>query len=310
MGPMLAMRAFRWIWVLVLLAGLVPPPGHAQPYAPKPPTTEEDRAAEREAAWKAAVAAATRGPASIPLRNEATLALPAGMVFIPQAEATRLSRAVGNQPGAALAGIVTTLSDKDDWFVYVSWLADGYVRDDEAKDLDADTVLQGLRDGVDEGNKDRQARGFPELEVVGWNQPPQYDSAAHQLSWSLALKEKGAADGDPVVNYNTRALGRDGYFSVNLVTNQASFAQDRGVATTLLSGLAYDGGKRYADFDSSTDHVAEYGLMALIGVAAAKKLGMLALGAAFLLKFAKLGILAVGGGLVAVRRFFRRKPSA
>ena len=56
--------------------------------------------------------------------------------------------------------------------------------------------------------------------------------------------------------------------------------------------------------------MAEYGLLALIGVVAAKKLGLLALAAAFALKFAKVGILAVGGGLLAVKRLFRRKPTA
>lgn len=306
------MHALSRLWLFLLLAGLVVPASGAawaQQFAPKPPS-EEERVAERDAAWKAAVAASVRGPASVPLRDQAKLALPAGMVFIPQAQAARLSRAMGNHPGDTLVGIVTTLSDADDWFVYINWVAEGYVRDDEARDLDADTVLSGLREATEEGNKDRVARGFPELEILGWNQPPQYDAATHQLSWSLGLKEKDGPANDRVVNYNTRALGRNGYLSVNLVTDQDAFAKDRAVATTLLSNLSYDDGHRYSDFNSSTDHVAEYGLMALIGVAAAKKLGLLAVVAAFALKFAKVGILAVGGGLVALKRLFRRRPSA
>ena len=302
------MNTLRQVWLLLLLVGLVLPAQAQQP-APKPPSQDERRA-EQVSAWKAASAVMTRGPAVIPLEGGAKLAVPKGMTFIPRREANRLSETMGNSPDSNLVGLVMPLDDAADWIVFINWNAEGYVRDDEAKDLDAETVLQGLRDGTDEGNKDRAARGFPELEVLGWNQPPRYDAATHQLSWSVSLKDKGGADDDRTVNYNTRTLGRDGYFSLNLVTEQASFDRDRPVASTLLGGLNYDEGKPYSDFNSSTDHVAEYGLMALIGVAAAKKLGLLAVLAAFALKFAKVGILAVGGGLLAIKRLFRRRPSA
>lgn len=301
------MRTLGHLLSILVLAAFVAP-ALAQQYDPKPPS-EEDRKAEAQAAWQAASAAAVRGPASVLLRDQATLALPRGMVFIPQAEATRLSRAMGNRPGDGMVGIVTSPSDDEQWLVFVTWAADGYVRDDEARDLDADTVLQGLREATDEGNVDRASRGFPQLEILGWNEPPRYDAGTHFLSWSLSLQEKGAGAADQVVNYNTRALGRNGHLSLNLVTDQASFAKDRGVAATLLAGLTYDSGKRYADFDSATDHVAEYGLMALIGVAAAKKLGLLAVAAAFLLKFAKVGVVAVGGALLGLKRLFRRRPT-
>ena len=77
----------------------------------------------------------------------------------------------------------------------------------------------------------------------------------------------------------------------------------------LLGDLAYNAGKRYADFSASTDRIAEYGLMALVGGVAAKKLGLFAIAIAFVLKFAK--IIFVGAAAVlgaGVVRFFRRKP--
>lgn len=306
LGARIGMRSLCRILLSLLLA-CVAVPGLAQQNAPKAPS-EQDRQAEEKQAWQAASAVAVRGPASVPLRDQASLALPQGMVFIPQAEAARLSRAMGNRPGDSLVGIVTSAKDDEQWLVFVGWVAEGYVRDDESQDLDADTVLQGLRDAMEEANKDRAARGFPELDILGWNEPPRYDAGTHFLSWSVSLKEKGAADSDRVVNFNTRALGRNGHFSLNLVTHQDSFTKNRAVSATLLSGLGYDEGKRYADFNSSTDHVAEYGLMALIGVAAAKKLGLLAVAAAFVLKFAKVGVVAVGAMLLGLRRLFQRKP--
>ncbi|MFC5324528.1 DUF2167 domain-containing protein [Bradyrhizobium oligotrophicum] len=75
-----------------------------------------------------------------------------------------------------------------------------------------------------------------------------------------------------------------------------------------MSDLAYNAGKRYEDFSASTDRIAEYGLLALVGGVAAKKLGLLALAGAFVLKFAKIIIFAVVGFGAAVMNFFRRKP--
>ena len=70
---------------------------------------------------------------------------------------------------------------------------------------------------------------------------------------------------------------------------------------------AYNDGKRYAQYDATTDKAAAYGLAALVGGVAAKKLGLLAVAAAFFAKFFKLILvgLAVAGG--ALTRLFRRK---
>jgi len=64
--------------------------------------------------------------------------------------------------------------------------------------------------------------------------------------------------------------------------------------------------KRYEDFNASTDKVAAFGLLALIGGVAAKKLGLLALAGVFLVKFAKVIIAACLGGFAVFRKFFRK----
>ena len=147
--------------------------------------------------------------------------------------------------------------------------------------------------------------------MLGWVEPPAYDAQTHRLVWSLSSKTKGEPDAQVKgINYNTYALGRDGYFSLNLLTNSSRIGRDKAVAHQLLADLGYNSGKRYEDFNASTDHIAEYGLAALIGGIAVKKLGLFALIAAFVLKFAKvfaIGALALGAGLL---KFFRRKPTA
>lgn len=284
---------------------------YAQPVASSTgPIPAETRKAEQQAAWRAAAGTAIRGPASVSLLEQAKLALPDGMVFIPQAEAARLSSALGNRPGPEQIGIVTTFDDTDQWMVVVRFTKEGYIRDDDARDLKPEDVLANLRDGTAEANKERVQRGFPELELLGWTQPPAYDAALHRLAWAMAVKRIGAPEDETGVNFNTRALGRDGYFSLNLITGQDTIDGDRSVSAKLLSSLEYNEGKRYADFTSSTDRVAEYGLAALLGVVAAKKLGLIAVAGAFAVKFAKVGLFALLGLGVALKRLFRRKPTA
>jgi uncharacterized membrane-anchored protein len=292
----------RLLTILLLFAG------YAQAQQPTPLSAQE-RQTEQQAAWRAAAQAATRGPAVVPLRGEAKLTVPEGMAFIPVSEATRLMRAMGNSVNSDLVGIVTRFDNDADWMVIVKWQAEGYVRDDEAGQLDAGQILDSLREGTEQANGDRRARGFAELEVVGWAEPPHYDATAHRLVWAVKVKDKGDADDQAAVNFNTRALGREGFFSLNLLTDLDALERNRPVSATLLSNLEFDPGKRYADFNASTDRVAAYGLAGLIGVVLAKKLGLLALVGLFLAKFAKAGLLAVAGAGLAIKRLFGRKPA-
>ncbi len=80
------------------------------------------------------------------------------------------------------------------------------------------------------------------------------------------------------------------------------------VAHELLADLSYNAGKRYEDFSATTDRIAAYGLAALIGGIAVKKLGLFAIFAAVVLKFAKVILVGVAGLGAGVMKFFRRKP--
>jgi len=266
--------------------------------------------AEMMAAWKAASEAGTDGPSDIALIDQGTLKLPADYFYIPKNEGLRVLRALGNVVNdATFVGLVVGRRQNDDWMVVIKHIKEGYIKDDDAKNWNADELLSNLRAGAEEANQDRVARGFPEMAVIGWIEPPAYDATTHRLVWSLLAKDKGQPDNAPKsVNYNTFALGRDGYFSLNLLSGSERIASDKKVAHELLADLSYNPGKRYEDFSASTDRIAEYGLLALVGGVAAKKLGLLALAGAFVLKFAKIIIFAVIGFGAAVMNFFRRKP--
>jgi uncharacterized membrane-anchored protein len=250
--------------------------------------------AEMQAAIDAAQKAQVSGPSDVKLTDQAVLKLPQGFLYIPPAEGQKLLTAMGNRVGDGLLGLIFPDSNEE-WFVAMRFMKSGYIKDDDAKEWKTDELLSGLKEGTEESNKERLARGFPEIEVVGWIEAPKYDAQTHRLVWSLSSRIKNAPAGaEGGVNYNTYALGREGYISMNLVTGMKTIEAEKPIAQQLLAALEYNDGKRYAQFNSATDHVAEFGLAALIGGVAAKKLGLFALIAAFLLKFAKIiGIAAI-----------------
>lgn len=259
------------------------------------PATEDPNAA----IWQAANAAMVRGPQSIELLDQAKMELPEGYGFVPRAQAERVMQIMGNQTGSSFLGLIFPLSDAG-WFVTVDFEDSGYIKDEEARDWDADGLLENLKDGTEEGNKHRINVGVPPIRVTRWIESPAYDATAHQLVWSAELRLRDGEDPDPGVNYNTYVLGREGYISLDLVTSVSTVESEKPAARELLAAVSFNEGKRYDDFNASTDKVAAYGIAALVGGVMAKKLGLLAVIAAFLAKFAKVilvAVAAVGGGI-------------
>jgi uncharacterized membrane-anchored protein len=250
----------------------------------------------------------TVGPAHVAVRDQANIDLPSGYVFFPEKSAKELMQKMGNQVDNSLVGLIAPQRGGD-WFVLVEYQPTGHISDEDAKDWEADALLDQIRKNTDIGNEERRKAGIGELEIVGWAEKPIYDKATQRLIWSVAAKTKGADDASNIVNYKTLMLGREGLVSMTMVSPLATIATEKSYVTLLLSKLDYTAGRKYGDFNAKTDHIAEYGLAALIAGVAVKKLGLIALGLAFALKFAKIIGIAVIGGLAGFRRFFRRKKS-
>lgn len=250
------------------------------------------------------------GPARIALGDQAALELPEGFAFVPEEPAAALLIAMGNQTDDGFLGLV--VGEQLQGFVSVRYDASGYVEDDDAREWDADELLRSLKDGTEAGNEERRTRGIPEFVVAGWVQTPTYDATTHRLVWSAELRAKAAdtATDGASVNYNTYQLGREGYVSMNLVTDMASIEAQKPLAHQLLDGLSFNDGKRYADFDPATDKVAAYGLAALVGGLAAKKLGLIAMAGLFLAKFGKIAAVAAIGGTAVLARLFRKRKQS
>lgn len=288
----------------VALALLVSVPALAQ-------TKAADPQAELNAAFEAAKATKQDGPADVRLNDQVTFHVPQGTIFVPAREGIRILRAMGNSPSPETLGVVFPADGNSNWFAIARFVKSGYIKDDDAKDWNADELLSTLKSGTEQANAERRRRGIPEIEVVGWVERPLYEAGTHRLVWSAASRDKGApADAEEGINYNTYLLGREGYLSVNFVTDKNAIEAQKPIARNLLAAVEFDKGKTYGDFNASTDHMAEFGLAALIGGVAAKKLGLLAVIAAFAAKFAKLiGIAVIGLG-AGVAKFFKRDKTA
>ncbi len=257
------------------------------------PTTGAD---ERAAIGREVERVKVVGPAEVVLKDQAKLALPAARLWVPQPVAGKIMQAMGNRSDARLLGLVYPMGEAEEWIVVAEYEPAGYVKDDDARDWNADDLLKSLKEGTAAANEERRARGFPAIEVTGWAEKPAYDAATHRLVWAATAAQTGQQDSPTIVNYNTYALGREGFISLNLLTDNAHLNADKVQARDLLGRLEFIGGKRYADFDSKTDHIAEYGLAALVAGVAAKKLGLLAIIGVALVKFWKLGLIALVGG--------------
>lgn len=266
---------------------------------------------ERMQIFSEANQSAKTGPQDIRLNGQAVLHLPAGHRYVAEPLAGRLLNAMGN-PGKdeQLQGVIFPPGEED-WIMIVRYEESGYVKDDDARDWNADELLESYRKGTEAANAEREKMGVPPIEIIGWAEKPQYDAGTHRLVWAMSTRGKNApADQPQGVNYNTYALGREGFFSLNLITALPELDKYKPVAHTMLGDLEYLPGKRYADFDASTDHVAEYGLAALVVGVAAKKLGLLAVVLAFVAKFAKVILIALaafGGGLA---KYFKGRKTA
>lgn len=265
---------------------------------------------EIESAWVAAEKAQVVGPTKVTIANQAEINIPKGFSFIPKQEAQRAMTAMGNGIDEDLQGLIVPTDESQVGMYTIDYSAEGYIKDDDAKDLNAKDILADYKEGTEQGNKERVAKGFPAMELSGWAQEPVYDEKLHRLTWALKANDKGIAPSDEdTVNHQTRLLGREGVISITWLASLKDLnTANKSQIDAITAGVQYVDGKKYENFSASTgDKVAEYGLAALITGAAAKKLGLFAIIAAFLAKFAKFGIIALIAAFPIFKRLFKKK---
>lgn len=247
---------------------------------------QEQAKPEHTYAWQA-------GPLEAKLGDQATLKLSEDYIYLGPQETQRILKDMGNFPSGTELGLVAAGKGDDRWFVVIRFDDSGFVPDDDAANWNADEMLASIKEGTEAANEKRREMGIDPLLVRGWEEQPHYDKATNKVVWAISADDRQGT----TVNYNTLALGRHGYMSMNLVADLKQLPVLKPHAETLLSNLNFVTGKRYVDFNSATDKVAAVGLAALVAGAAFKS-GLLAKLLVLVVAFKKV-ILIAGAGLAA-----------
>lgn len=232
------------------------------------------------------------GPTTAQLGTLASINVPDGFQFVGKPGAGKFMEMLQNPTDGSELGVL--LNVEDGWFVVFDFSDMGYVKDDD-RNLDANAILSSIREGTEESNKVRRERGWPTLDVVGWQQAPFYDAATNNLTWSIVGR---SSDGDSI-NHSTRLLGRRGVMRVNLVAGPEEMGTALPAFNEMVGDFSFTAGNKYSEFTRG-DKIAEYGLAGLIvggaGVALVKT--------GLLQKFGKLIVIAVVALLGAIKKLF------
>lgn len=303
------LRVIRIPLIGALIAGLSFVVSADQTPAEEPVASEEE-ASEAEGP---ALPELTYQTGTILLPNKvATLNLNDNYRYLDPTQTETLLVAWGNPPGSETLGSVVpaALSPFDDggWAVIVTYLDEGHVDDADAKEIDYDELLKDMQEDTRDGSKERVEAGYGSVDLVGWAQPPHYDTVARKLHWAQELKF-GESETN-TLNYEVRVLGREGVLSLNAVAGMPQVEMVARDMQGLLTMAAFNEGHRYEEFNKDTDKMAAYGIGALVAGGLAAKAGLFAKLGALLIagkKFIIIGVVALGGFLV---RIFRGRKQA
>jgi len=242
----------------------------------------------------------------------ATLRLGSRYRYLDPAETEKMLVAWGNPPGSATEGAIVPsgvepFSDGG-WAVIVTYDEDGHVDDSDARKMDYADMLKDMKEGTESANDERKKAGFEKIHLVGWAEDPHYDGSTKKLYWAKELDFEG--NESHTLNYDVRVLGREGVLSMNAVAGIGQLSQIRADMKPLIDVAEFNEGYRYAEFNSKTDKLAEYGLGALIAGGVAAKLGLFGKLFATLIAAKKVIIAGAIALFGVVARLFKKKDAS
>jgi len=239
----------------------------------------------------------------------AEIDIPKGYKFL-NAEQSKyvLSDLWGNPPSEVLGLLfpeeISPISDDFTYAVEITYSNEGYIDDEDAKDLDYDDLLEEMQDDTNAANPERKKLGYPEIDLVGWASKPFYNDKNKKLHWAKELSFEGEELN--TLNYNIRVLGRKGYLNLNAIGTINVLPKFNNDVDEILNSVHFTVGNKYSDFNPDIDEVAAYGIGGLIAGKLLAKAGFFAL----LLKFWKfIAIGVVGLFSVFKKRIFGSKES-
>lgn len=231
-----------------------------------------------------------------------TINVPAGFKYLDSVQSLKVLTVLWNNPKTPNMTLGFIMPEKqgifsDRGYVFnIQYDAIGYVKDDDANDINYDDLLSNLQKEATDENKERTKEGYQPIQLVGWAAKPYYDADRHILHW--AKEFKFGTDSVNTLNYNVRVLGRKGVLVLNAISTMNDVAAVKAGVPHVLNVVNFADGYKYKDFDSGADKVAAWTIGGLVAGKILAKVGFFAL----ILKFWKLVMV----GFVAIGSFFRK----
>jgi len=235
-----------------------------------------------------------------------TLNTPEGFRYLDEKQAEFVIRDLwGNPQGDGTLGMIVpdnvSLMDMNAWAFIITYDEIGYVKDDDAEDIDYDELMTEMKTEAEAQNAQRMQLGFEPISIVGWAAKPYYDKEKNVLHWAKEIRF-GETE-EHTLNYNVRILGRKGVLVLNAVASMHELAEVEQNINPVLASFSYADGNKYTDFNPDMDEVAAWTVGGLVAGKVLTKMGFFAI----LLKNLKLILLAIAGVGGAAWRWFKRK---
>lgn len=235
-----------------------------------------------------------------------TLQTPAGFRYLDSKQSAYVLQDLwGNPDGSGTLGMIvpknTGLLADNSWAFIITYDEMGYVKDDDADDINYDDLMSEMQGDTKQENEERTKGGFEPIELVGWASKPFYDKDKKVLHWAKEIKF-GESDVN-TLNYNVRILGRKGVLVFNAVSSMNELPEVQKNITPVLSSFSYADGYRYSDFNPEIDEVAAWTIGGLVAGKVLAKAGFFAIVLKYL-KFIGMAIAALGG---AIWKWYKRK---
>lgn len=214
-----------------------------------------------------------------------------------------------SEPGNTSMGMLIPLEDSpmndSSYVINITFTEDGYIKDEDAKDIDYDELLETMQADTEAASEYRVSEGYESIALVGWASPPFYDAENKKLHWAKELRF-GNYD-QHTLNYNIRILGRRGFLELNAIGEMFVLEDVQNSIAPILSSVNFNEGHRYTDYSPGLDKVAAYGIGGLIAGKVLAKAGILAKLGVLLAKFWKIIALGIVGLFAGVKKFFMKE---
>jgi uncharacterized membrane-anchored protein len=234
----------RWAIIAVFLM--------ASPlFAQVPQTDEERSSALRSLPWR-------HGGEFHLAESKITLTIDRRFLAVTGLDAERFYEASqGKKTSEHFESVVLDPASRE--FIMFARVTEGHVRFNDWNDVDADRMLEGIKQNTARANKERLANNSSPVEVVGWREKPTLDHTTQTVSWTIEAKSQDGA----VVNAIVLTFGRFGYEKLTWV---GPADHDPTSFLNIMRGsTAFDVGARYADFRGG-DKIAQYGVASSLPV--------------------------------------------